>query len=161
MFHQRCFVFHSPWSERRVGKHTFFTLKEHKDGKKGYFSATEMEGENKHFYESHAAFNDILCEYACCCFRQIFLTLPFNSVPSKVSQLNSKKVTFVNNIFFFFCWIRMFSCLNERKGGGGIDLCVTLKKSFCFKGVEISYCFGQCGKDRGINCGCHGLGVWL
>lgn len=153
MFHQRGFVFHSPWSERRGGKHTFFTLKEDKDGKKGYFSATEMEGENKNFYESHAAFNDILCEYACCCFRQIFLTLPFNSVPSKVSQLNSKKVTFVNNNFFLFCFIRMFSCLNERKGGGGIDLCVTLKKSFCFKGVEISYCFGQCGKDQGINCG--------
>lgn len=101
MFHQWGFVFHSPWSERRGGKHTFFTLKEDKDGKKGYFSATEMEGENKNFYESHAAFNDILCEYACCCFRQIFLTLPFNSVPSKVSQLNSKKVTFVNNNFFF------------------------------------------------------------
>lgn len=49
MFHQRGFVFHSPWSERRVGKHTFFNLKKQKDGKKGYFSATEMEGENKHF----------------------------------------------------------------------------------------------------------------
>lgn len=102
MFHQRGFVFPFPL-EREEGWEAHVFHPEGRQGwKKGYFSATKMEGENKHFYESHAAFNDILCEYASCCFRQIFLTHPLNSVPSKVSQLNSKKVTFVNNNFFFF-----------------------------------------------------------